>query len=155
MERGNRREDWSLCEILPDTSPHHPLSSQTSLTVLQPGQATGNGKNSLFMQKYILYSTNIMTPIVKLSTKEISHFFHQILEIPQLLLSRVNAIFFPYPCFLLCSYWDKELLKCSVGLPQTMLFAIRGLCLKHAELSSQILHRQHCRARIPDTGSDL
>ena len=109
----------------------------------------------IFLCIMFLFTTNIMTPIVKLSIQEISHFFHQILEIPQLLLSRVNAIFSPYPCFLLCSYWDKELLKCSVGLPQTMLFAIRGLCLKHAELSSQILHRQHCRTKIPDTGSGL
>ena len=70
MERGNRREDWSLCEILPDTSPHHPLSSQTSPTE-KPGHTTGNGKNSLFQKKYILYSTNIMpTEMRHLFTRE-------------------------------------------------------------------------------------
>ena len=37
----------------------------------------------------------------------------------------------------------------------SLLFAIRGLCLKHAGLSSQILRQQHRRLALPDAGLEL
>ena len=48
------------------------------------------------------------------------------------------------------SFLFAELHLSSARLLRTVAFAIRGLCLKHAVVSSQILHWRHFRTRFLD-----